>query len=161
MKFKQKSLWLARILLSVLTLSLVAFIFANSTQNAEVSSLSSGRIMSFLNGVMSTLGIDFVFTQVIVRTLAHFCEFGLLGVLSLLTLLSYFRVKAKSLLLSMLCFSSVALVDEYIQLFADGRAFQLSDLVIDIIGGLLGAVSVFLIALLIRNHKVKVSEKVK
>lgn len=161
MKFKQKSLLFARILLSFLTLLLVAFIFSNSMQNAEVSGASSGRIMAFLNNLMSIFGIDFVFTQVIVRTLAHFCEFGLLGVLSMLTMLSFFSVKAKSMLLSMLCFSLVALIDECIQLFSEGRAFEVSDLVIDITGGLLGAVCVFLIALLIRNKKLKVSEKVK
>lgn len=115
--------------------------------------------MAFLNGICGALGLEFTFTQAVVRTLAHFCEFGLLGVLSLLTALSYLGVKAKTLIISIASFSFTAFIDECIQLFSDGRAFQLSDLVIDISGGLLGAVAVFLIALLVTNHKFKVSEK--
>lgn len=159
MKFKSKWFLTCRILFTVLTLLLIGFIFSNSVQTADVSSVSSGRIMNFLNGICGALGLKFVFTQEIVRTLAHFGEFGLLGVLSLLSTLSCFGIKVKSLILSFAVFSLTALADECIQLFSDGRAFQLSDLVIDISGGLLGAVAVFLIALLVHNHKIKVSGK--
>lgn len=159
MKIKSKSVWVARILFTLLTASLLVFIFSNSAQSADVSSVSSGRVMFFLNSICRAAGLNFTFTQPIVRTLAHFCEFGLLGVLSLLTALSYFGVKAKTLLVSVALFSFTAITDECIQLFSDGRAFQLSDMVIDITGGLLGAVSVFLIALLVHNHKNRVSDK--
>ena len=115
--------------------------------------------MNFLNSICTTLNLNFVFTQEIVRTLAHFCEFGLLGVLSQLTFISFFGTKAKALISSVVASVSTALVDECIQLFSDGRAFQLSDLVIDFAGSLLGIVGVFLIALLIYNQKNKVSEK--
>lgn len=159
MKIRSNALLVARILLCVLTLSLIVFIFSNSIQTASVSSVSSGRVMNFLNSICTTLNLNFVFTQEIVRTLAHFCEFGLLGVLSQLTFISFFGTKAKALISSVVASVSTALVDECIQLFSDGRAFQLSDLVIDFAGSLLGIVGVFLIALLIYNQKNKVSEK--
>lgn len=153
------ALWVARILLCILTLSLVVFIFSNSMQTATASNASSGRVLFFLNNICASLNLNFTFNQEIVRTLAHFCEFGLLGVLLVLTFLSFFGVKAKSLILSVLFSVSTALTDECIQLFSDGRAFQFSDLLIDFTGSLLGIVGVFLIALLINNHRIKISEK--
>ena len=159
MKNKHIALLMARILLCVFTLSLVVFIFYNSMQTATDSNASSGRIMTLLNNLCTSLNLNFSFNQENVRTLAHFSEFGLLGVLSVLTFLSFFAVKAKSLVLSVIFSVSTALTDECIQLFSNGRAFQFSDLIIDITGSLLGIVGVFLIALLIKNHKIKVSEK--
>ncbi len=160
MKFCSRPLLVARIVLSLLTLSLVIFIFSNSAQTAQVSSASSGKIVDFLNYICSMLNLNFTFTQGIVRTLAHFAEFGLLGVLALLTALSFFSVKAKTFLISV-AFSTVASVaDEVIQLFSDGRAFQFSDLIIDFTGLLLGTVSVFLVAVLINNHKIKVQRRI-
>lgn len=159
MKIKGKSLSVLRIILVVLTISLVLFIFSNSVKNAEVSSVSSGRIMDMLNRICTALNIAFVFNQSVVRTLAHFCEFGLLGVLSCCSSLSFFGVKSKSLLLSMGTFCLTAITDECIQLFSEGRAFQFSDIIVDVSGGLFGSTFVFLIALLIRNHRLKVQRR--
>lgn len=159
MNFKAKSIIFLRILLSALTLLLIVFIFSNSVKNAEASSESSGRIVAFLNRICTLLGLKFTFTQPVVRTLAHFCEFGLLGVLSQLTFLSCFGVKAKAILSSVFLVILTALTDEVIQLFSEGRAFQISDLIIDFSGSLLGLVAIFLIAVLINNHRLRKSEK--
>lgn len=159
MKFKSKGLWVARILLCILTLSLVVFIFSNSMQTASVSSESSGRIMGFLNYLCTSLNIKYTFTQPVVRTLAHFAEFGLLGVLSSLAFLSFWGVKVKTLIGAVVFSSATALTDECIQLFSDGRAFQFSDLVIDFTGSLLGIVGVFLIALLIYIHNKRLQRR--
>lgn len=159
MKFTKKSTFIFRIILIVLTLLLIVFIFSNSLKTAEVSSVSSGRVVDFLNSICVSLKLKFTFTQQIVRPLAHFCEFGLLGVLSSLTAISYFTVKAKSMIISLISFSFIAFIDECIQLFSDGRAFQVSDMLIDFAGGLIGSVTVFLISLIVYNHKIKGLEK--
>ena len=90
MKIKGKSLLVLRIFLLLSTLALMVFIFSNSTKTADVSSESSGRIMYMLNRICAALNLRYTFDQVIVRTLAHFCEFGLLGVLTLCTAISFF-----------------------------------------------------------------------
>ena len=159
MKIKGKSLLVLRIFLLLSTLALMVFIFSNSTKTADVSSESSGRIMDMLNRICTALNLRFTFDQVIVRTLAHFCEFGLLGVLTLCTAICFFKVKLKSFFLSVSVFCLTAVTDECIQIFSDGRAFQFSDLIIDISGGLLGATAVFLIALLINNHNLKIQKR--
>lgn len=155
-KNKAKTTFFLKIIFSTLTFALIMFIFYNSIQDSEKSSESSGRIMDFLNVICNALGLKFTFTQPIVRTLAHFCEFGLLGVLSLFTTLCYFGVKARSLIVSISTVFVTAITDEIIQLFSDGRAFQISDIIIDVSGGFLGLVIVFLFALLIKNHRIKV-----
>ena len=158
MNFCNKRLLITRILLSVLTISLVVFIFANSSQNAQDSSTASGRLMNFLNNIFTTLNINFTFTQQIVRTLAHFSEFGLLGVLSISTSLSFFFIKARTLIYSTLFSVSIAIIDECIQLFSDGRAFQFEDLAIDFAGAMLGIVGIFIISLLIYYGRLRIRE---
>lgn len=157
--FKGKSLVVMRVVFTLLTFVLIIFIFSNSLKNAEDSSASSGLVTAFLNSVISSLGLKFQLTHEIVRTLAHFSEFGLLGVLSILMYLSYFSIKAKTMIFSVCTFSLTALTDECFQIFSDGRAFQFSDMAIDISGAMLGAVVVFLIALLVRNRNIKVQRR--
>lgn len=159
MKFCSKRLFFIRLILVLLTLSVVIFIFSNSAQNAQNSSAASGRVTDFLNNICLMFHLNFTFTQDVVRTLAHFSEFGLLGVVSLLTALSFFDVKVKSLITSILFSAVVSVADECIQLFSDGRAFQFSDLIIDFSGLSSGIVSVFLIALLINYHRIKVQRR--
>lgn len=159
MNFMKKTTFILRIVLTFLSLFLVVFIFSNSVKNADSSSISSGRVTDLLNGICSALNISFRFTQDIVRTLAHFCEFALLGVLFLLTFISYLSITVKTLIISTVSFCFVALADECIQLFADGRTFQVLDLIIDISGGLVGTVSILLIVLIIQCHTSKVLEK--
>ena len=153
MKKTKTSTLILRVVFTTLTVLFVVFIFSNSFQTASVSSQSSARVLAFLNSVCEFINIKPFFTQKIVRTLAHFCEFGLLGVLSTITYLSYFAVKAKTLEFSLATVFCTALIDECIQLFSDGRAFQFSDIIIDVSGGLLGLVGTFLIAFLINNRK--------
>lgn len=159
MKNCSKKLLAYRIILLFLTFLLVVFIFSNSAQTAQVSSETSGRLVTFLNNICYSLHLNFTFNQDIVRTLAHFAEFGVLGVLSLLTSLSFFGINAKTLIISIVFSLTVALMDEIIQIFSEGRAFQFTDLAVDFAGLLTGAVSVFLFSLLINNHRIKVQRR--
>lgn len=157
--FKRKSIVAARVIFTFLTTALIIFIFSNSLKNAEDSSASSGFFTALINSFISSLGFKFQLSHDFVRTFAHFSEFGLLGVMSMLMYLSFFAVKAKTMIISVCTFSLTALIDECFQLFSDGRAFQLSDIAVDISGGLLGAVVVFLVAMLIYSKNIKVQRR--
>lgn len=148
MKFDKKTLFF-RVLTTVCTVLLIAFIFYNSIKPAKESSESSGRVLALLNNIFEFFGIGPVFNQNIVRTLAHFGEFGLLGVLSSLSFQSFLRHKRKNMIFSVFTVASVALIDECIQLFSDGRAFQIEDMFIDISGGVVGALLVFIVLCLV------------
>lgn len=159
MKFKFKLTFVLRIVFIALTLGWLAFIFSNSLQNAESSGASSGRVLAFLNGFFQSLNIPLTLTHEFVRTLAHFGEFAILGALLNLTFLSFFGVKAKAVFLTALGFCLSAVADECLQLFSDGRAFQLSDLLIDMSGGFMGMTFIFLISVLINNRKIHLIER--
>jgi len=160
MKSDKKFILITRVSLTLLTVSLVVFIFSNSAQNAEVSSKTSGRLMAFLNSILEFFKINAAFNQVIIRTCAHFAEFGLLGVLGLLTFVSYLGVKIRNLMLSSAFCALIALVDECIQLFSDGRAFQFSDLIVDFSGAIIGILGTYFIVFFVYKHK-RSKEKVK
>jgi VanZ family protein len=90
--------------------------------------------------------------SLVIRKLAHFGEFLILGVLWVLTLTSYsFRLQ-KAMQLTISIGLLTALSDEFIQTFVPGRAGTLLDVLIDLVGVLVG---VFIITGIIKQieHK--------
>lgn len=103
----------------------VCFIFARSVKPAGVSSAESGNILALMRLVFPGI------TMHIVRKLAHFTEFAILGTLICLTQLQTRRSNPPvSLFAGLLC----ALSDETIQLFISGRSSQVQDVWIDFSG---------------------------
>ncbi|MGN0452755.1 MAG: VanZ family protein [Ruminococcus sp.] len=152
---KNVKLNIARIILSILSIFQIAFIFSNSLTPASESSSSSGRVMTFLNGCLETLGLSPFLTQDIVRTLAHFTEFCLLGFLLAFAFVCFTPKKLSFIYMTLIGITVVPIVDEVLQLFAEGRTFQLSDICVDILGGLLGGLISVIIILIYRSVKTK------
>lgn len=146
---------MTRILLTLLSVSVVIFIFSQSMMPATDSSAESGRVVAFLNSICTSLGFEGVFTQGFVRTCAHLVEFAVLGLLLFFTVSSYtYNLKFK-LIITPALYISTAIIDESIQLTSPGRTFQFKDLFIDSIGGTLG----LLVALIIMHFAIKVFKK--
>ena len=130
---------------AIMTLLWVVVIFSFSLQPGEVSGSLSG---SFLNKVLEWFALG-VFEKLeempqeqldmwhmILRKCAHFTEFAVLGVLSSLTLLQT-KVSRRVLMTMVFCLA-VAVMDEILQLFVDGRAGRFVDVMIDGTGALSG-----------------------
>ena len=69
-----------RVIFTLALIGCIAFIFSNSMAVAEVSSVSSGRVLQLLQAVLRRLGMPGLaqrLTMHIVRKLAHFCEYML------------------------------------------------------------------------------------
>ncbi|MDD6735020.1 MAG: VanZ family protein [Clostridiales bacterium] len=114
-------------------------IFSNSLQTAEVSSASSGRIVTLVSGLLSKAGIEAEnqMLVVIVRKSAHIAEFTLQGILiALCFAMPYKRRIIYILFLGLL----TACADEYIQLFSPGRGSLVQDVFIDFAGTIIGTV---------------------
>ena len=140
-------IWL-RVILTALCVGAYAFIFYNSAQSGEQSSAQSGSVVAFIQRVFKVIapnsfiataqGQDYQKLHAIVRTLAHFAEFTLLGALLIWCFASYtdrwfwFIVPLVLILLS-------PIMDECIQLFASARVADLKDIGIDTLGGYVGA----------------------
>ena len=68
-----------RIITALLLILWVAFIFSNSMDNADASTLKSGTVLALLRRVLGSEGA--ALTEFIVRKTAHFTEFAIEGVL--------------------------------------------------------------------------------
>lgn len=138
-------------ILVVLLALLLAFIWLHSMMPAEDSAEESQRVGQFLTPFLELLVGEGNVTDHLVRKLAHFCEYGALGTLAGALLL----VKKESGIFrwsyALLCALAVAVIDESIQLLADGRGAQVQDVLLDTAGSLTGLLAVWLIAVLVRR----------
>ena len=148
-KINRKLLWTLRILLSTACAFAVGFILYNSIQTAVESAKQSSRAVEVVQKVVATVapnspivtatGDAYDRLHAAVRTLAHFTEYALLGALAGWCYRSYTDKKVW-LLAPSVGVALLAVVDECLQLTAEGRGSQLSDVAVDILGGSLGIV---------------------
>ena len=136
-------------ILVVLLALLLAFIWLHSMMPAEDSAEESQRVGQFLTPFLELFVGEGNVTDHLVRKLAHFCEYGALGILA-----GALLVKKESGIFrwsyALLCALAVAVIDESIQLLADGRGAQVQDVLLDTAGSLMGLLAVWLIAVLVR-----------
>lgn len=141
-----------RLCAALLCLNLL-FIWGNSLLPGEVSAALSQWVKDLLAKLFSG-GPGGEAGHGLLRKLAHFSEFALLGVL-LSWLLGMLRGKAS--FRPLLPGVTAACLDEGIQLFVPGRAARLTDILIDS-GGVLVGMALFLLWLLIKVRKNKKNE---
>ena len=137
-----------RVLFTLALAGCIWFIFSNSMAVAEVSSVSSGRVLQLLQAVLRRLGMPGLaqrLTMHLVRKLAHFCEYTLEGFLLMLCMRVYSRRPLRHITVPMLAGVLTALTDETIQLFSQGRSSQVTDVWLDSAGVLAGILAALLL----------------
>ena len=145
----------------------MGLIFYFSAQTAEESSEVSGSVIEVLaekfypeyetltppekQDLISSL-------QSVVRSTAHYCIYGGLGFFSFLTFISYTNLKYKVRVFWMLetCLL-YSVSDEFHQTFVDGRAMQLTDIIVDFAGILTAVLICSLFVYLVRPLRRKVT----
>lgn len=119
----------------LLVLVILGFIFSLSAQDAEESKELSD---SLVNRIFQW--IELYIDGELIRKFAHMLEFTALSFSLYNAILTTFELKKAhliSLALTVIC----AVGDEIHQFFVPGRAFQLSDILIDSIGAIIGVVA--------------------
>lgn len=112
-----------------------AFIFARSMQPAGLSNEESEKVLSILEQLPSS-GVS----NHVVRKAAHVIEYAVLGCLGWFAFDWHEKRRwERALFAQMACFF-VALCDETIQLFVEGRGGKVSDVWLDAAGALGGVV---------------------
>ena len=137
-----------RVLFTLALAGCIWFIFSNSMAVADVSSVSSGRVLQLLQAVLRRLGHPALaqrLTMHIVRKMAHFCEYTLEGFLLMLCMRVYSRHPLRHITVPMLAGGLTALTDETIQLFSQGRSSQVTDVWLDSAGVLAGILAALLL----------------
>ena len=155
MKKKSIAIWILRALLTAAIVLFVVWIFSNSLQVATDSAAQSQSITEIIQDffkriapnsfIATATGEDFDLLEDIIRVLAHFAEFALLGALCFWTYRAY--TEKKKWAFAPFVFSLlVAVVDEILQYFTPGRAFEFLDIGIDFGGACAGCLFALLTA---------------
>ena len=141
-----------RIALLVVLILTLAFIWGNSLLSREQSSDESAWVLQLVTPVLELFVGKGRVTEHLVRKLAHFTEFALLG-FELLFWFSPLRQKGReALLLAMAHGLFAALADETIQLFS-ARGAQLQDVWLDFAGVTAGAAFALIVVKLFRKNR--------
>lgn len=142
-----------RIALITLIVSTLAFIFTQSALSPSASGQESDAVAGFLSHIFSPDG--FIITNL--RQIAHFAEYGVLGVwISLYVCL--FGIKTRALaLISLAVGQTVALIDETIQMFS-GRVADIVDVWTDFLGFFTLSLVTYLVFLAVIRFKRKKDE---
>lgn len=144
MKRKQK-LWIW--IITVLILCAVAFIWANSIDSQAESSAKSSAVKELIEPFLEIFVGKGNVTEHLVRKLAHFTEYTILGTFLALWLLAKRVWKWSGVLLGLLMGFTVASIDETIQIFI-GRGPMVKDVLLDFSGVCFGIGVVWLVVLI-------------
>ncbi len=148
-------LWIAAVLW-------MALIFSFSMETAAESSESSG---GFIRTLLETLDRDFLslsaddqFMKIeslsyFVRKSAHFCIFGMLGILVTSAVSTHALSAKKNALTALVICALYAVSDEIHQYFVPGRACMLKDMLIDTCGAACGIAAVSFLIYIVRKHR--------
>ena len=116
----------------LLVLIWMAFIFTMSSFNATESSNQSNFIVNIIVNIFNINNIELL--SFIIRKLAHFTEYLILGILTYNLIKSYNK---KAYIAIFICIL-YAINDEIHQYFVPGRSCQILDMTIDSIGSITG-----------------------
>ena len=144
---KKKSCW-------ILVGLMVIFIFSNSAASASTSNGMSLTVSEWVRQVLNTVGLhpETDFLNFVIRNLAHFSEYALLGVLIGLAyrLQPWSWMKGK---VALLPFFIIPVLDENLQRFSSGRSCELRDMLIDSAGMAVGMMLVIAVLMMLSNRK--------
>ena len=143
-----------RCLLTALTAAVMVMIFCFSMETAEKSDETSGNITGIVIDVFYPEFEEYPATeqeqvysgiQVVVRKMAHYSEYTLLGLLIRLCMESWFGHRMKRLRALYAC------TDEIHQLLIDGRSGEWTDVLLDSAGVLTGVMAAVVMLYLVRR----------
>ena len=153
-----KKIFIDRVLSGLAVVGWMAVIFFFSAQPAEVSSETSGGIVSQIvelvypnfEAMPEPEQTEILDTwQTVVRKGAHFCSHALLGALVANAIRTYNIRKWGRFLIPMAVSAAYAVSDEVHQYFVPGRSCQVTDMCIDTLGAVFGTAMFALAAFLI------------
>lgn len=119
---------------TILMLLWMLLIFIMSSFDATESANQSNFIVNIINNIFKIENIELL--SFIIRKLAHFTEYLILGFLTI-NMLNKNDISKKYLLSILICII-YATSDEIHQIFVPGRACQIRDILIDSIGSITG-----------------------
>ncbi len=108
------------------------FIFVMSSFDATSSSNQSNFIVDIITSIINIKDIGLL--SLIIRKLAHFIEYFILGIL----VINFITRYDKKIIIAILLCIIYATSDEIHQIFIPGRSCQIIDIMIDSLGSIMG-----------------------
>lgn len=108
------------------------FIFIMSSFDASSSSNQSNFIVDIITSIINIKDTELL--SFIIRKLAHFTEYFILGILVINLITRY----DKKIIIAILLCIIYATSDEIHQIFVPGRSCQITDIMIDSLGSIMG-----------------------
>ena len=139
---KSRTIWI--VLVCLLIAVTLGFIWGNSIKSRSESKLLSLGVLRWIRPLLGVIFYPENVTDHLVRKLAHFTEFGLLG--AELIMLTYLlrKLRVRTVLHCLFAGLSAAAIDETIQIFS-ARGSQAIDVLLDFGGVVAGAAFALLI----------------
>ena len=135
-----------RLISTFLLIAWMLFIFIMSSFNSTESSSQSGFIVNIISSILNINNTEIL--SLIIRKLAHFTEYFILGILAYNTTKLHNKKKHLAIIVCII----YAISDEIHQIFVPGRNCQITDICIDSIGSIIG---IYLFNLINKNIKKK------
>ena len=139
-------------ILTVLILISIGVAWGHSAMPTPASQGESGFFLELLRPVLRCFLPEPAITDHLVRKMAHFSEYALMGMEMMAYLSVTDRLKPHRIINALFSGLSIAFIDETIQIFS-GRGPLISDLWIDLGGFVTGGVILGLIVLALRRRK--------
>lgn len=116
----------------ILVIVWMIFIFVMSSFNSDISSSQSDIAVNFISNLFQIDSVNNI--SFIIRKLAHFIEYFILGLLVFNMIKFYNKRWICAIVICML----YAISDEIHQIFVLGRSCQITDILIDSLGAVIG-----------------------
>ena len=147
----EKTATVKKIIIVLIVIS-IAVAWVHSAMPVPISQSESGFFLDFLKPVFRVFIPDEAITDHLVRKMAHFSEYGLMGIEMMAFLAVSDKLKPRFYVNTFFSGLSIAVIDETIQIFS-GRGPLISDLWIDMGGFVTGGLIAGLVIFLIRRKK--------
>ena len=144
------------IIFSLLTLFMIWFIFSHSAKTATASSGDSAGLSHFTAVLINKLfGTSYTADDTVgyVRIFAHISEFAAFCYVFSASYESFFEKYRSPFYISIPLTFTIAFIDEVIQIFYEGRAFQVSDILCDTLGGVLGGICFYITLIIVYKKR--------
>ena len=125
----------------ILLLLWIILIFGFSQDSGDVSSVKSDGIANVIINIVSDItgkNLDIDICTFIIRKIAHFTEYMILGLLVINVIKDYKTIDTKVLIISIILCFIYACSDEIHQLFVSERSGRITDILIDTAGSFVG-----------------------
>lgn len=147
-----------KVILWMLPIMWMTVIFYFSHQTAEESAELSGRVLEVIADIIKIKPTPpdkhTIEAHGFIRSMAHFFLYFVLGVLLYISIYTTVRNIRKTSCLTIITGVCYGIFDEIHQLFVDGRAFQITDIIIDSVGVLVSLILSILITKILKKHQV-------